>query len=118
MKTLYLAAAVLGTVLPWAFFAGFLSTNGADIPLFASLLFASGPSAGFTVDLLISCAVFWIWSWRDARETGVSGWWLTIPAIWTVGLSLGLPLYLWLREDARQRTARTHAGASRQPAPN
>ncbi|MCK7611594.1 DUF2834 domain-containing protein [Roseibium sediminicola] len=102
MKTVYLVAAVAGTLLPWAFFAGFLGAHGADIPLFVSLLFASKPSAGITTDLLISCAVFWIWSWRDARENGVAGWWLTIPAIWFVGLSLGLPLYLWLREKARE----------------
>lgn len=102
MKTIYLTAAVLGTLVPWAFFAGFLGVHGADIPLFVSQLFASKPSAGFTTDLLISCAVFWTWSWRDAREHGVAGWWLTIPSIWFVGLSLGLPLYLWLREKARE----------------
>jgi len=102
MKTVYLIAAALGTLLPWAFFAGFIGTNGLDIPLFVSLLFATRPSAGFTVDLLVSCAVFLIWSWRDAREHSIANWWLTIPSLWFVGLSLGLPLYLWLREKARR----------------
>ncbi|WP_269583108.1 DUF2834 domain-containing protein [Roseibium sp. Sym1] len=103
MRTAYLVAALAGTLVPWTFFAGFIAANGTNIPLFVSLLFASGPSAGFTADLLISCAVFWIWSWHDARDHRVSGWWLTIPAIWFVGLSLGLPLYLWLREKAREQ---------------
>ncbi|WP_422375506.1 DUF2834 domain-containing protein [Roseibium sp.] len=103
MKTIYLAAAIIGTLLPWSFFAGFLAQNGIDLPVFLAQIFANGPATGFTVDLLISCAVFWIWSFRDARENNVAGWWLTIPAIWLVGLSLGLPLYLWLRERALEK---------------
>jgi len=109
MKTVYLIAALAGTLVPWAFFAGFVLSHGSDIPLFVSLLLASGPSAGITADLLISCAVFWIWSWRDSRKNGIAGWWLTIPAIWMVGLSLGLPLYLWLKEHAFEQRVRAPA---------
>lgn len=103
MKTLYFVAAIAGTLLPWAFFSGFIATFGVDLPLFIAQVFATGPATGFTLDLLISCAVFWVWSYRDARELGIAGWWLTVPAIWLVGLSLGLPLYLWLRERALER---------------
>lgn len=110
MKTVYLVAAIAGTLLPWAFFAAFLSNNGADIALFVAEIFATGPATGFTVDLLISCAVFWIWSWYDAREHDVRGWWLTLPAIWLVGLSLGLPLYLWLREHAFEKHSEAASG--------
>ena len=42
--------------------------------------------------------VFLIWSWRDARARGVARWWLVLPATCLVGLSLSLPLYLYLRE--------------------
>ena len=76
MKTVYLIAALAGTLLPWTFFAGFLVEHGVDLSLFVAQLFANSPATGFTVDLLISCAVFWIWSFRDAREHGVKGWWL------------------------------------------
>jgi len=103
MKTVYLAGAVAGTLLPWLFFARFLAENGVAPGLFLSAVFATGPASGFAVDLLISCVLFWIWSWCDAREHEVTGWWLTIPAIWLVGLSLGLPLYLWLREHAFEK---------------
>ncbi|MEP4766380.1 MAG: DUF2834 domain-containing protein [Roseibium sp.] len=102
MKTFYLIAAILGTIVPWIFFAGFVSANGTDFSQFIQLLFANGPSSGLTADLLIATGIFWVWSWRDAKENRVAGWWLTIPAIWLVGLSLGLPLYLWLRERVRE----------------
>lgn len=72
MKTFYLAAAVFGTILPWLFFAGFTSEHGPNLLLFVQLLFANGPSSGFTTDLLIACTVFWVWSWQDARQNSVS----------------------------------------------
>lgn len=67
MKTLYLFAAVAGTVVPWIFFGGFISEHGIDLTLFVAMIFATKPAGGFAADLLIYCAVFWIWSWRDAR---------------------------------------------------
>lgn len=98
MRSFYLLAAVVGTVVPWLFFAGFFAQNGLDIPGFAGGLFANGAAGGFSADVLISIAVFWIWSYRDAGQHGITQWWLVLPAGCTVGLSLALPLYLWLRE--------------------
>ena len=35
-----------------------------------------------------------------ARTQNIQRWWLVLPASFTVGLSLALPLYLYLRDDA------------------
>lgn len=102
MKNFYLVAAVLGTLIPWLFFGSFYNQHGLDIPLFIRSLFVNGAAGGFSADLLISLSVFWVWSWNDAQEHGVSRWWLTIPAAWCVGLSLAMPLYFYLRESARE----------------
>ncbi|MDP0396554.1 DUF2834 domain-containing protein [Tsukamurella strandjordii] len=98
MRSFYLAMAVIGTVVPWLFFGGFFADSGLDLPGFARGLFATAPAGGFTADVLISIAVFLVWSWTDARRHGVGRWWLTLPATCLVGLSLALPLYLYLRE--------------------
>ncbi|MET3927654.1 DUF2834 domain-containing protein [Devosia sp. 2618] len=98
VRNLYLAAAVLGTVVPWLFFGSFFSQNGPDIPLFLQSLFVNGAAGGFSADVLISIAVFWLWSWRDAAKHDVARWWLVLPASFFVGLSLALPLYFYLRE--------------------
>lgn len=98
IKQIYLAVAIIGTVVPWLFFGSFFAHNGADIPLFLRSLFANQPASGFTADVLISIAVFWLWSWRDAAAHKVARWWLVLPASFFVGLSLALPLYLYLRE--------------------
>ena len=101
-RPFYVAAAVVGTLVPWFFFARFFATEGFDLPLFVEQLFALDPAAGFSSDVLISIAVFLPWSFLDARRTGVPHWWLVVPASFLVGLSLSLPLYLLLRTFARR----------------
>ena len=94
---LYLLFAVIGTIIPWFFFAQFFIQEGFNIPLFLRSLFINGAAGGFSADVLISILVFWIWSYSDARRKHIRHWWLVIPAGFTVGLSLALPLYLYLR---------------------
>lgn len=97
-KTLYLLAAILGTVLPWLFFASFFQQHGIHLLLFARSLFANGAAGGFSLDVLLSLAIFLFWSWHDAQRNSIRSWWLLLPATCCVGLSLALPLYLYLRE--------------------
>lgn len=98
VRTFYLASAVVGTIVPWLFFGSFFALHGPDVPLFLQSLFANGAAGGFSADVLICIAVFWVWSWRDAARNNVKRWWLVLPASFCVGLSLALPLYLYLRE--------------------
>ena len=98
VRTFYLAMAVIGTVIPWLFFGSFFTLHGPDIPLFLQSLFVNGAAGGFSADVLISILVFWVWSGRDAAKANVARWWLVLPAGFFVGLSLALPLYLYLRE--------------------
>lgn len=96
-RNFYLAMAAFGTVVPWLFFGSFFARYGLDVPIFLQSLFANGAAGGFTADVLISIVVFWVWSWRDAARRDVARWWLVLPASFLVGLSLALPLYLYLR---------------------
>lgn len=101
LKTFYLIMAVAGTLLPWIFFGSFFSANGFDLVAFITSLFANGAAGGFSIDVLLSISVFWVWSFVDAARTGTRRWWLVLPASFTVGLSLALPLYLYLRIEER-----------------
>ena len=101
MRRFYLVMAIVGTVVPWAFFANFFAANGLDVPGFIGGLFANGAAGGFSADVLISIAVFWVWSWHDAKTHSIDRWWWVLPSGCLVGLSLALPLYLWLREGHR-----------------
>lgn len=101
MKRLYILAMVVGTVIPWLYFGDFFASEGLNLSLFVSRALVNNVSSGTTADLLLSILVFWVWSFFDARTLGIKRWWLVLPAVFTVGLSLALPLYLYLREDAR-----------------
>ena len=102
MRTFYLTMCVIGTVVPWIFFGSFFTANGPDLTYFATSLFANGAIGGFASDIMISIGVFWIWSFLDARTLGIRKWWLVLPASAGVGLSLALPLYLFLRSGTDQ----------------
>ena len=97
-RMFFLIMAVIGTVIPWLFFAGFFTQYGPDVPLFLQSLFVNGAAGGFSADVLISILVLWVWCWHDATKNKVAYWWLIFPASFFVGLSLALPLYLYLRE--------------------
>ncbi len=99
MKNVYLLLAIVGAVVPWFFFGSFFLINGIDVIAFWEGLFSEESAAGFVVDVLLSIMVFLVWSYRDAQSKGIKNWWVVLPAIGCVGLSLALPLYLYLRED-------------------
>ncbi len=97
MKRIYLILTIIGAITPYIFFMPFFAANGFDLIAFLSQLFANGPASGFTVDLLISSFVFWLWAYLDSRQHDVKKWWLIIPANLLVGLSMAMPLYFYLR---------------------
>ncbi|MEC9342683.1 MAG: DUF2834 domain-containing protein [Pseudomonadota bacterium] len=98
MRNVLIGLAIVGTVVPWMFFSRFIGENGLDLVGFVAQPFAANASAGFAADLIISAIVFLVWSSADARQRRVRNWWITIPAVALVGLSLALPLYLLMRE--------------------
>lgn len=98
MKKLYALLCVLGLVLPYYFFIPFLFSNGLDIPLVISQLFGNQVSAFFAADVFVSSVVLWVFIYHETRKRRVPHWWLCIPANLAVGVSLGLPLFLWLRQ--------------------
>ncbi len=103
MRTLYLTLAAAGTVLPWIFFAGFLSSGDNSMTAFVQQLFATAPASGFTTDLLVSSTTFWAWSAVESHRNAMTRWWIYPLLTLGVGLSCAFPLFLWAREGALAR---------------
>lgn len=97
-KSIYLILSVVGLVVPYYFLFRFLGANGFDLPLLIGQLFANDISIFFSVDLVISIFVFWIWMMAEADRLQMKNWWLYFLASLTVGLSFALPLFLYSRE--------------------
>ena len=104
-KHLYLGLCVAGTLLPYSQFIPFLREHGVDLRLFFDQLFANRISGFFGLDVIVSSLVVWVLVSVDGRRYGVKGIWAPILALLTVGVSLGLPLFLYLREGRLDRSA-------------
>jgi hypothetical protein len=103
-KRLYLWFCVAGTVLPYSQFVPFLREHGLDLGLFFEQLFANRIGGFFGLDVLVSSMVLWAFVVIEGRRAGVRHLWGPIVASLAVGVSLGLPLFLYMREDRRERS--------------
>ena len=99
-RHLYLALCVIGTVLPYLYFVPFLREHGLDLREFSAQLFANHISGFFAMDVIVASVVLWTFVFVEGRRAGVRRPWLPIAANLLVGVSLGLPLFLYLRERA------------------
>ncbi len=104
-KTLYLLLCALGTALPLWQFIPFLWEHGLDVRLFFEQLFANPVSGFFGWDVIVSSIVLWALVAVEGRRAGVKHLWAPIVASLTVGVSLGLPLFLYLREASLEGAA-------------
>lgn len=102
-KYLYLILCILGTLLPWSQLLPFLREHGLDFRLFVQQLFASHISGFFALDVIVSSLALWTLVYIEGRRVGVRHLWAPIAANLAVGVSLGLPLFLYLRESRLER---------------
>jgi hypothetical protein len=99
----YLGLCVLGTVLPYSQFLPFLREHGLDVPLFLEQLFANRISSFFAMDVIVSSLALWLFVLVDGHRHRTRHRWAPVAANLVVGVSLGLPLFLYLREIAGER---------------
>jgi Protein of unknown function DUF2834 len=97
-KDLYLGLCVLGTILPYQQFLPFLRQHGLDPGLFRAQLFSTPVSGFFGMDVIVSSVVLWVLVFTEGRRLGMRRLWIPIIANLAVGVSLGLPLFLYQRE--------------------
>ena len=102
-KHLYLFLAAVGTVLPLSQFLPFLRDHGFDASLFVEQLFATRIGAFFGFDVLVSAIVLWVFVYFEGRRVSTPHRWAPVLATLLVGVSLGLPLFLYLRELQLER---------------
>lgn len=98
MRKLYLVMAVLGTLLPCRYFIRFLMEYGLDVSLFFRQLFQNDISAFFGVDVIVSSVVLWLFVFSEGKRLGMKQLWVYVVCNLAVGVSLGLPLFLYFRE--------------------
>ncbi|ODH01435.1 hypothetical protein A4S05_28920 [Nostoc sp. KVJ20] len=107
VKVIYLLLCVLGFVLPYSQFVPFILEHGLDIKLFFEQLFANKISGFFGMDVIISSLVLWTFVFWEGTRLKMQNLWVYIACNLLVGVSLGLPLFLLMRERQLEQQTET-----------
>ncbi|MDF0601018.1 DUF2834 domain-containing protein [Psychromarinibacter sp. C21-152] len=97
LRMIYLALAVWGAVHPMVWFVTFWREEGWSLSALVSSWYVNAGSTGLVLDLTIAAVALTVWI---VAETWVRRNWLAlvaVPATFCIGVSCGLPLYLFLR---------------------
>jgi hypothetical protein len=101
LRALYLLLCIAGIVLPYSQFVPWVMEHGVDLPSFFAALFANRIGAFFGLDVIVSALVLFVFVLGEGRREKVPMPWLPIVGTLAVGVSFGLPLFLYLRASAR-----------------
>jgi uncharacterized protein DUF2834 len=106
LRHLYLVFAVFGLILPYSQFIPWIAEHHAlNMSIFLRDLFVNRISAFFGMDVLLSAIVLLIFIKTEGRRAGVKPLWLPMVGTLLVGVSFGLPLFLYLRQTHVDRSS-------------
>lgn len=97
LRMIYLALAIWGAIHPMYYFLGYMRETGTGLSGLIDAWYVNASTHGLVWDLTIAAITLTIWI---LAETWVRKNWLAlvaIPATFCIGVSCGLPLYLFLR---------------------
>ncbi|MCB1311066.1 MAG: DUF2834 domain-containing protein [Sedimentitalea sp.] len=97
LRMIYLALAIWGAVHPMAYFLQWFAANGVDLAGMVDAWHANPATSGLVWDLTIAAIALTVFV---IAEVAVRRNWIAlvaIPATFLIGVSCGLPLYLFLR---------------------
>ena len=97
LRVVYLCLAIWGAIHPMYYFLGYMSETGTGLTGLMDAWYVNASTYGLVWDLTIAAITLTIWI---IAETVVRKNWLAliaIPATFGIGVSCGLPLYLFLR---------------------
>ena len=97
-RHMYLSLCLVGLLIPNLAFWPWLLAHGPDAQMFVQDLFANGVSTFFGLDVMLSGLALSVFVLVEGRRIGLHRQWLPIAAACLIGVSLGLPLFLYQRQ--------------------
>ncbi|MEL7163996.1 MAG: DUF2834 domain-containing protein [Pseudomonadota bacterium] len=97
LRLIYLALAIWGSIHPMYYFVSWFQENGWSIMAMVDAWHVNNATSGLVWDLTIAAVALTVFI---IAEVAVRRNWLAliaIPATFCIGVSCGLPLYLFLR---------------------
>ena len=102
-KRLYLVLCAAGFLFPYSQFVPWVAEHGLNMRLFVEQLFANRIGAFFGMDVFVSAIVLIAFARIERRRVKLRRAWMPIVALLCVGVSLALPLVLYLRESELEK---------------
>lgn len=97
-KHFYLILCFLGVILPYSQMIPFGAEYGFDMILLFQKQFSEPATSFFGFDLLVAATATIVFIIFEGKRIKMDDYWIPIVCIFLVGVSLGLPLFLYLRE--------------------
>jgi hypothetical protein len=97
MRWLFAALAVWGAIHPMYYFVQWFQANGYDIMAMVDEWHANTASSGLVWDLTIAAIALTVWVIYETLQTRQFIRLIAIPATFCIGVSCGLPLYIFIR---------------------
>ena len=97
LRLIYLGLAIWGAIHPMYYFLSYMQETGTGLSGLIDAWYVNASTTGLTWDLTIAAIALMVWI---LAETWVRRNWfalIAIPATFCIGVSCGLPLYLFLR---------------------
>lgn len=97
LRFVFLGLAIWGTIHPMSHFLAWFAENGFDLGGMMKAWNVNRAASGLVWDLTISAIALTIWIIAECKARGRWLGLIAIPTIFCIGVSCGLPLYLFLR---------------------
>jgi hypothetical protein len=97
MRWVWLALAVWGAVHPMYWFVTYMRETGTGLGGLIDAWYVNASTTGLTWDLTIAAVTLTVWVIAEALRTRDWLRLVAVPATFCIGVSCGLPLYLYLR---------------------
>ena len=97
LRMIYLALALWGAIHPMYYFVQWFQENTWDIMAMVDAWHVNAATSGLTWDLTIAAVALTVWIIAEVATRRNWGALIAIPATFCIGVSCGLPLYLFMR---------------------
>jgi hypothetical protein len=97
IRWLFLALAVWGTIHPMYWFIRYMRETGTGLSGLIDAWYVNASTTGLTWDLTIAAIALTVWVVVETAQRKAWVNLIAIPATFCIGVSCGLPLYLFLR---------------------
>ena len=97
LRLIYLALAIAGTILPMRHFIAWFNENGYSLSAMITAWNVNSATTGLVWDLTIAAIALTLFIIVETYVRREYWMLIAIPATFCIGVSCGLPLYLFLR---------------------